>query len=93
MVEEKTEENVEKEEPVARRIVLPGDLITEKAGKKIDGGAYFEGDYVYSNVLGMPRIRDNEVSVVPLSGNYIPGINDRILGVISSVEIADGWWT
>ena len=74
----------------ARKIVLPGDFIAEKAGKKVWGGAYFEGNKVYSKVLGIPRIRENEISVIPLSGNYIPKINDRVIGVISSVEIT-GW--
>jgi exosome complex component RRP4 len=78
------------EEMKVRRIVLPGDFITEKAGKKIGSGVYFEGDKIFSKVLGMPRIRENEVSVIPLSVNYIPRINDRIIGIVSSVEIA-GW--
>jgi exosome complex component RRP4 len=89
--EEKAE--VEKEdakEQNVKKIVLPGDFIAEKGGKKVWGGAYFEGDKVFSKVLGIPRIKENEISVIPLSGNYIPRINNRVIGVISSVEVS-GW--
>ncbi len=80
----------ESKDEEVRKIVLPGDFIADKAGKKVWGGAYFEGEKVYSKVLGMPRIKENEISVIPLSGNYIPRIDNRIIGVISSVEVS-GW--
>lgn len=73
-----------------RRVVLPGEFIDKKVGRKIGRGAYFEGDNVFSKVLGVPRVKRNEISVIPLSGVYIPSVNDRVIGVITQVEIS-GW--
>lgn len=75
---------------VKRRVVLPGELIDKKSGRKVEKGAYFESDNVFSKVLGVPRVRQNEISVIPLSGVYMPSVNDRIIGVITQVEIS-GW--
>ena len=71
-------------------IVLPGDFLAEKSGRRVGSGAYFEGENVFSKVLGIPRISENEISVIPLAGVYIPKIEDSVVGTISSVEIS-GW--
>lgn len=73
-----------------KEIVLPGELIDEKKGRRIGDGAYFEGEKVFSKVLGIPRVNENEISVIPLSGVYLPIIGDKIIGVIEAVEIS-GW--
>lgn len=73
-----------------RNIVLPGELIEDKKGRKVGSGAYADGDKVFAKVLGIPRIGENEISVIPLSGAYIPSVNDRVIGIISQVEIS-GW--
>lgn len=73
-----------------RKIVLPGELIEERKGRKLGKGAYAEEDKVFAKVLGIPRVDENEISVIPLSGVYIPSIGDRIIGVVQAVEIS-GW--
>lgn len=80
----------EEKKSEARSIVLPGELVTEREGRKLGRGVYLEEDKIFSNVLGIPRIDENEVSVIPLSGVYIPFIDDQVIGVINSVEIS-GW--
>ena len=72
-------------------IVLPGDFIEEKKGRKIGKGVYEEGEKVFSNVLGIPRVTPTEISVVPLQGAYLPTVGDRVIGVISSIEVS-GWF-
>lgn len=84
------EESKDVKKDVKRRVVLPGELIGKKSGRKVGRGAYFERDNVFSKVLGVPRVRQNEISVIPLSGVYMPSVNDRIIGVITQVEIS-GW--
>lgn len=74
-----------------REIVLPGELIAEKKGRKIGKGAYSEEEKVFAKVLGIPRISENIISVIPLSGVYIPSIGDRVIGTISDVEVS-GWF-
>jgi len=94
---EKEIEEVMKEHPeiaresVAKEVVLPGELIGEKRGRKLGHGVYSEGEKVFSKYLGIPRIDQFEINVIPLYGVYIPETDDRIVGVISSVEVS-GWF-
>lgn len=73
-----------------KEVVLPGEFLTERKGRKIGKGVYFEDDKIYSKVLGIPRIDSDEISVIPLSGVYIPTVGDKVIAVITSVEIS-GW--
>ena len=73
-----------------KEIVLPGDFIDERKGRKLDTGVYLEGNNVFSKVLGISRVDENEISVIALSGTYIPKVGDRVVGIISEVEIS-GW--
>jgi exosome complex component RRP4 len=74
-----------------RQIVLPGELIEERRGRKIGSGVYLEDDKVFAKVLGIPRINELEISVIPLSGVYLPKVGDRVIGVVSGVEFS-GWF-
>jgi len=74
----------------AREIVLPGELIDERKGRKIGKGTYLEEDKIFAKVLGVVRIGEDEVSVIPLSGVYLPTIGDKVVGVISDLAIS-GW--
>ena len=74
-----------------RPIVLPGEIIEERKGKRMNKYVYEEGGNIYSKVLGIPKISENEVGVIPLSGVYFPKVGDRVIGVISEVEVS-GWF-
>lgn len=71
-------------------IVLPGDVVDERKGRKLGSGVYLEDEKVLSKVLGMPRVDENEISVIALSGVYIPKVGDRVVGKIVEIEIS-GW--
>jgi len=73
-----------------REIVLPGTYLGEREGRKISN-CYVEGEKVYSKVLGVLKITDEEISVVPLAGKYFPRVGDRIIGRIQEIEVS-GWW-
>jgi exosome complex component RRP4 len=73
-----------------KEIVLPGEFIDERKGRKLDTGVYLEENKVFSKVLGISKVDENEISVIALSGAYIPKVGDRVVGVISEVEIS-GW--
>ncbi|MBI2545206.1 MAG: KH domain-containing protein [Candidatus Aenigmarchaeota archaeon] len=74
-----------------RTIVIPGEYLDEKRGRKLGSGTYEENDKVYSTFLGIARISENELSVVPLSGTYLPKLGDRVIATIDEVEIS-GWF-
>ena len=71
-------------------VVIPGELLGDRKGRKLGQGIYVDGDKVYSKFLGVPRINDIEMSVVPLAGVYLPYYGDGVIGVIESVEVS-GW--
>jgi exosome complex component RRP4 len=75
---------------MAREVVLPGELLEERKGRKIGRGVYAEADKVFAKVLGISRINENEIFVIPLSGIYLPTIDDRVVAVVSEVQIS-GW--
>lgn len=74
-----------------REIVLPGEFLTKREGRKIGNYVYGENDKVYSRVIGIPKIDENLIDVVPLSGKYLPAIGDRVVGIIVDVEVS-GWF-
>jgi len=74
-----------------REIILPGDMLDERKGRKLGNGVYEKDDKVFSKFLGVPRVNENELSVIPLSGTYLPRFGDRIIGVIETVEVS-GWF-
>lgn len=74
----------------SHKIFLPGELVDERKGRKLGRGVYSEGEKVFAKVLGISRMNEVEISVIPLSGKYIPEFGDRIIGVVSEVEIS-GW--
>jgi exosome complex component RRP4 len=74
-----------------REVVLPGEFLAEKKGKKVGKGAYFEGEKVFAKVLGIPKITEMEINVIPLSGVYLPNFGNKVIGIIESVELS-GWF-
>lgn len=66
---------------VKRKYVLPGDVIV-KGNYKLLANVYREGDAIYSTKIGIAEIVDNEVRVIPITGPYIPKVDDFVLGIV-----------
>jgi exosome complex component RRP4 len=77
--------------PEIRPIVLPGELIEERKGRKLSSNVYEESGKVFSKVLGIPKVTENEISVIPLAGVYFPRVGDKVIGIIREIEVA-GWF-
>jgi exosome complex component RRP4 len=73
-----------------RNIVIPGEILGETKEKKASYGTFIEDGKIISKFLGIPKDSDGYVSVVPLSGVYLPRRNDKIIGFITGIEKA-GW--
>ena len=74
-----------------RPIVLPGEFLEKKEGRKLGNNVYAEEDKVFSKVLGIPKITENTIDVIPLAGVYFPRPRDMVVGIISEVEVS-GWF-
>jgi len=68
-----------------RTLVLPGEEIRAQ-GLKPGPGTYRTGGKVYASVLGLLSERPPVVSVIPLSGRYIPKAHDVVIGTVTDVQ-------
>ncbi len=70
--------------------VLPGDVLAE--GDYLSGrGTYKEDGKVKSRVLGVARTDKSKISVIPLTGGYIPKEGDKVVGKVSGIGPSH-WW-
>ncbi|MEM5802214.1 MAG: exosome complex RNA-binding protein Rrp4 [Candidatus Aenigmatarchaeota archaeon] len=74
-----------------RPIILPGELIDFKRGRKLGRNVYSEEEKVFSRILGIPKVTENEIDVIPLAGKYMPSVGDRVIGIVAEVEVS-GWF-
>jgi len=72
-----------------REIVIPGQLIAE-GSHSIYGGAFKEGNRVYSSVIGLMNVRGQDISVIPLGGRYMPRRGDAVIGIAMDSH-RSGW--
>jgi exosome complex component RRP4 len=73
----------------AREIVVPGDLLAISS-KRAGPGTYSEGGKIFAAQLGIKSVRPDSITVVPLSGQYMPMRGDLVVGKIVDVG-ASNW--
>lgn len=72
-----------------RQIVIPGEAVGGP-GVKPGPGTFGEGGTVYAAHLGVLAEKDGRVSVIPLSGRYIPEPGDAVVGEV--VDVGPSHW-
>jgi len=72
---------------MAKRLVIPGELVTEER-KKLGSHVFVREGKIYSDSIGLVNDEADFASVVPLEGKYMPQMNDVIIGVIISERFA-----
>jgi len=70
-------------------IVVPGESIGSKGGRRGDF-TYVDGNEVKAGVFGLKEAKENSISVIPLAGKYMPKEGDMVVGVVSDVN-RNGW--
>ncbi|MBS3052656.1 MAG: S1 RNA-binding domain-containing protein [Candidatus Aenigmarchaeota archaeon] len=78
------------EDEKIRQIVVPGEEIKTGKDLKSGHGTYEENNKIYSKFLGIPQEFGSFISVIPLSGPYLPKVGDKVIGIVTDVEKA-GW--
>jgi exosome complex component RRP4 len=73
-----------------RDIVIPGEIIGDVKEKKSGYGTFSEDGKIVSKFLGIPKDSSGYLSVISLSGVYVPRRQDKLIGFITSVEKV-GW--
>ena len=58
-----------------RKYVIPGDVVTTGSFRP-EQNVILDGNKIISTTIGISEIYDDSVRVIPLTGKYIPKIND-----------------
>ncbi len=73
-----------------RQLVLPGEILAKGLDYLPSGGTFRIGQEVKSKFLGLVRLKDKFLGVIPLAGVYVPKTGDGIVAVVS--EIQSSFW-
>jgi exosome complex component RRP4 len=66
-----------------RKYVIPGDVITTGPYRP-EQNVILEGNKIIATAIGISEIYDDSIKVIPLTGKYIPKINDLVIGKVIS---------
>lgn len=69
-----------------KQLVTPGDTLAKGLDFLPGSGCYREKDEIRSRLLGLVRIKDRFISIVPLAGVYSPRIEDGIVGFVTDIQ-------
>ena len=70
-----------------RKVVIPGDLLSEEA-KRSGEGTFVKDGKVYSLLYGLANFKD-KINVIPLAGKYVPSPGDSIIGIVKDVTFSN----
>jgi exosome complex component RRP4 len=69
---------------MVKKIVIPGDLLSENA-QNAGYGTYVKNNKVYSSLCGIESSKEDKVGVIPLAGAYMPSPNDVVIGIVVTI--------
>src|SRR3989338_6448890 len=72
---------------MTKRIVVPGELVTEER-KKLGSHVFVREGKIYSECIGMVNDDSDYASVVPLEGKYMPQAGDIVIGIINGEKFS-----
>ena len=73
-----------------KRYVLPGDVITT-APLRLRANVTLEGKRILSTAIGLTDVSYDSVRVIPLSGIYLPKVDDLVIGMIKYIH-GNSWF-
>ncbi|MCD6477299.1 MAG: S1 RNA-binding domain-containing protein [Candidatus Aenigmarchaeota archaeon] len=69
-----------------RQLVTPGDVLATGLDYLPGNGCYREKDEIKSKLLGLVKLKERYISIIPLAGVYSPRQGDGIIGVITDLQ-------
>ncbi len=72
---------------MSKRIVIPGELVTDKR-KRLGTHVYIKEGKIYSDSVGLVNDESEHASVVPLQGKYMPAQDDLVVGIVTGEKFA-----
>jgi len=69
-----------------RQLVSPGDTLATGLDYLPGMGCYRADDKIKAKLMGLVRLKERFISIVPLAGVYIPKPGDGIIGIIEDMQ-------
>jgi exosome complex component RRP4 len=69
-----------------RQLVIPGTVLANGLDYLPSSGAFRENNEIKSKVLGLAKVKDRFVGVIPLAGVYNPRPGDGIIGFVEDMQ-------
>jgi len=69
-----------------RELVIPGQTLAKGLDYLPSSGCFRANDEVKAKLLGLVRLKDRFVSIVPLAGVYIPKPGDGVIGFVKDMQ-------
>jgi exosome complex component RRP4 len=69
-----------------RQMVIPGDTLATGLDFLPSTGSFRENNKIKSKILGLSKIKERFIGVIPLSGVYIPKPRDGVIGFIEDMQ-------
>ena len=66
-----------------RKYVIPGDVVTSGPFRP-EQNVILDGNKIIATTIGISEIYDDSVKVIPLTGMYIPKIDDLVIAKVNS---------
>lgn len=70
-----------------KRLIIPGELVTEER-KKLGSHVFVREGKIYSDSIGLVNDESDFASVVPLEGKYMPRVGDLVIGIIGEEKFS-----
>ena len=69
-----------------RELVIPGQTLAKGLDYLPSSGSFRINDEIKAKVLGLVRLKDRFIGIVPLSGVYIPKPGDGVIGFVKDMQ-------
>ncbi|MFH1473536.1 MAG: exosome complex RNA-binding protein Rrp4 [Candidatus Aenigmatarchaeota archaeon] len=69
-----------------RQLVIPGEPLATGLDFLPSQGSFRDENQIKSKILGLSRVKERFVSVIPLAGVYIPKPRDGVIGFVEDMQ-------
>jgi exosome complex component RRP4 len=69
-----------------RQLVIPGELLARGLDFLPSSGCYRVNNELKSKLLGLVKLKDRFIGIIPLAGVYIPKTGDGIIGLVEDMQ-------
>ncbi|MBU5557978.1 MAG: exosome complex RNA-binding protein Rrp4 [Candidatus Aenigmatarchaeota archaeon] len=69
-----------------RQLVVPGEVLAKGFEWLPSAGCYRANNEIRAKQLGLVRIKERFIGVIPLAGVYVPRPGDGVIGVVNDIQ-------